>query len=277
MEPAQPPIHQSAQSSPEVITSQPKPNYLKTIIFSVLIIITLSLIAYLVFQNQKLQKQVLYQRVSPTNESPTPKTVSSISISPDETAGWKTYTNSIYGYSIKYPSLFTTQNLSSGAGSKEADSSTRNLFIYQSDVLEPYLERYINLEVFGTKPPYNQGTITEVILNNLTATKIVIPEAKFDIYSIQLNNKEFIEIYVSNDLTKKDLANQILSTFKFVDSEDTASVISINLTSCCPCPNKINKSQVGKNGWVIYENGKDYTSLLPKECSTIICQSCEPL
>jgi len=226
MDSIQNPTQQSAQPPPEVFTAQPKPNYLKTIILSVLIIITLSLIAYLFFQNQKLQKQVLNPPISPTIQvptqasqsvSPTPKPSSSISIPPDETAGWKTYINTIYGYSIKYPDTFMTQLIASGAGSKEADSSTRNLFIYQSDVMKPYLERYINLEVFGIKPPYNQGTITEVSLNNLSATKIVIPEAKFDIYSIQLNNKGFIEIYVSNDLAKKDLAYQILSTFKFTN------------------------------------------------------------
>lgn len=209
------------QTPVQIPDFKPKPNYLKTVIFSILGVSLLAATIYLYFQNQKLQKQVLNQQTSPTIQAPSPtlypKIVPSISISPDETAGWKTYINTTYGYSIKYPSLFTTQNLSSGAGNKEADTFTRNLFIYQSDIIEPYLERYINLEVFDTKPPYNQGTITEVGFNNLTTTKIVIPEAKFDIYSIQLNNKRFIEIYVSNDLAKKDLANQILSTFHFLN------------------------------------------------------------
>lgn len=178
------------------------------------------MITYLIFQNQKLQKQILNPQVSPTIQAPSPtsKPSSSISIPPDETAGWKTYSNTTYSYSIKYPNTFTTQLIAAGAGNMEAGSSTRNLFIYQSDAKEPYLERYVNLEVFGIKPTYNQGAITEAGLNKLTATKIVIPESKFDIYSVQLNNKEFLEIYISNDLAKKDLANQILSTFKFTST-----------------------------------------------------------
>src|SRR3989338_10555453 len=85
---------------------QPKPNYLKTIVFSVLIIITLGLIAYLFFQNQKLRKQVLNPPVSPTiqSSSPTPKTVSSISIPSDQTEGGKTYKNTSEAFSLKYSS-----------------------------------------------------------------------------------------------------------------------------------------------------------------------------
>ena len=76
MDPTQPPTQEPVQTPPEVFIPQPKPNYLKTIIFSVLIIITLGLIAYLFFQNQKLRKQVLNPPVSPTiqSSSPTPKT-----------------------------------------------------------------------------------------------------------------------------------------------------------------------------------------------------------
>ena len=90
MDPIQSPTQ---QPPPEVFVTQPKPNYLKTILFSILLIITVGLISYLIFQNQKLQKQVINPSVSPTIQvpsptsqsvSPTPKTVSSISIPPDE-------------------------------------------------------------------------------------------------------------------------------------------------------------------------------------------------
>ena len=103
MDPIQSPTQ---QPPPEVFVTQPKPNYLKTILFSILLIITVGLISYLIFQNQKLQKQVLNPQLSPTIQapSPTPKTVSSISIPPDETADWKTYNSNLLGISIKYPS-----------------------------------------------------------------------------------------------------------------------------------------------------------------------------
>jgi hypothetical protein len=93
MDPNQQPSKNPVQSPPEITVSQPKPNDFKIILFSILVIVTFGLIAYLFFQNQKLQKQVLNPPVSPTSQipSPTPKTVSSISIPSDETTSWKTY------------------------------------------------------------------------------------------------------------------------------------------------------------------------------------------
>lgn len=107
MDPTQQPI----QTPPEVFTSQPKLNYLKIILFSILGVLLVTSIIYLYLQNQKLQKQVLNPQISPTIQAPsptststsTPKKTSSISISPDETASWKTYTNSKFGYSFKLP------------------------------------------------------------------------------------------------------------------------------------------------------------------------------
>jgi len=57
-------------------------------------------------------------------------------------------------------------------------------------------------------------------------------------------------------------------------------VLGIRLTQCCSCPTMIDASQIGKNGWVAYEQGKDYTSQLPKSCSLPnigACAPCPPL
>lgn len=112
MDPIQPPTQQSIEPPINIPDFQSKPNYFKTILFSILGVLLVSAIIYLYLQNQKFQKQVLNPPISPTIQapspssqivSPTPKTVSSISLPPDETAGWKTYTNNTYGFSIKYP------------------------------------------------------------------------------------------------------------------------------------------------------------------------------
>ena len=121
MDPTQTPTQEPIQSTPEIITPQPNPSYLKTIIFSILLIITFGLIAYLIFQNQKLQKQVLNPQISPTIQtpSPTPKTVSSISIPSDETANWKTYIGSKYLF--KYPQDWLKENSSADIALKASD------------------------------------------------------------------------------------------------------------------------------------------------------------
>ena len=119
MDPTQPPIQEPIQTLPKVSIPKPKPNYLKTIIFSVLIVFTLSLIVYLFFQNQTLKKQVLNPPTSPTFQvpspasqsvSPTPKTVSSISIPPDGTVNWKTYVDVNNNYQLSFPPNWTLDN-----------------------------------------------------------------------------------------------------------------------------------------------------------------------
>ena len=54
-------------------------------------------------------------------------------------------------------------------------------------------------------------------------------------------------------------------------------VIGINLDSCCPCPEAINKYIINKEDWVEYKTGKRY---LPREglyCIGEACAPCEPL
>jgi len=91
------------------------PNPQLTIIFSILGVTLLAATIYLYFQNQQLKKQFVNQQISPTVQvpspipqsiSPTQKTVSSISLPPDETAGWKTYLDQGRKFSIKYPATY---------------------------------------------------------------------------------------------------------------------------------------------------------------------------
>jgi len=55
------------------------------------------------------------------------------------------------------------------------------------------------------------------------------------------------------------------------------TVIGIQTTNCCSCPTVINQSQIGKNGWIVYERGVNYSSALPEECKRVDCPVCEQL
>lgn len=54
-------------------------------------------------------------------------------------------------------------------------------------------------------------------------------------------------------------------------------VFGIQINTCCSCPTKIDKSLIGTDGWVLYEEGKNYSSLLPDECKGADCAPCPPL
>lgn len=57
----------------------------------------------------------------------------------------------------------------------------------------------------------------------------------------------------------------------------SSPVIGIQPSVCCPCPTVVDNSQIGKDGWVVYIDGKDYSGLLPKTCQNVVCQACEPI
>jgi hypothetical protein len=125
MEPIQTPIQEPVQIPVQVPTSQNKTNWVM-IVLLILSTILLILTVFLSLQNQQLKKQVLNPQVSPTVQVlfPTPKTSSSISISPDKTTNWKTYVNEKFRYSVKYPNDWTYREFpdtQTGAGFRPLD------------------------------------------------------------------------------------------------------------------------------------------------------------
>lgn len=238
---------ESVQAPVQIPDFEPKPNYLKIIIFSVLILMTLGLITYLFSQNQKLQKQIINQRVSPTIQapSPTPKEVSSISIPPDETAGWKTYKNDD-GYSIKYPNDWIAKSSTPGPGEIELISNSRGFTSYPKkyigtttlfprisiDSLDPKMETILGINDYYSWVNYlkkNQFFLVEKeTKSTIGGIETTILEGSFESSGISTyhknylthtsNGDKYISIQIDDFADKKQITilDQILSTFKFL-------------------------------------------------------------
>ena len=59
---------------------------------------------------------------------------------------------------------------------------------------------------------------------------------------------------------------------------DSDCVWAFRLDSCCSCPNIYGKDFVNSdNGLVMYETGKDYSSLITVDCSGVYCAPCAPV
>ena len=245
MDPTQPPTQEPIQSTPEIITPQPKPNYLKTIIFSILVVLTLGLIVYLIFQNQKLQKQVLNPPVSPTVQtpSPTPKTVSSISISPNETASWKTYTNTKIGLSLMYPNnwdSFTNKYFENNTvfGPQETiDEYRQRVNNPKYDMVSCYL--CVSLTIGSTEDAPMTDEVRNVkeeniFLDSHDAKKYTITYKsdapyiskgdKLVLIVLKLNNQK-VSLSIIDDQNDEIIAiyYKILSTIKFISSNNISS------------------------------------------------------
>jgi len=239
MDSTQIPTQQPPQPPPEVITPQPKLNYLKTIFFFVLIVITLSLIAYLIFQNQKLQKQVLNPQTSLTIQTPssTPKKVSSISISVDETAGWQTYINMMLGFSFRYPteykapiennnyiSLISPLNPEPKKG-YELQNGELKVEIYVSDaspdetLMELVKKKKAQSDSLGSNTKILKEE--EILVDGINAVKQTWEGMGTGQTILFIkDNKEFGMIKFPAVTTRDNEFNQILSTFKFLNTNE---------------------------------------------------------
>ena len=136
-------------------------------------------------QSAKLNPPAGGQNLSPT-ETPAVISIPTSTSTPDPTANWQTYINSEYGYSIKYPIALKTQVVAAGAGTREAPPNARELYIYNPEMEESYMNRYINLEALGSElTRSNEWTRTQVRLGGKSATKLVNSNqtSDFDIYS----------------------------------------------------------------------------------------------
>jgi hypothetical protein len=219
MDPIQPPTQEPVQTPVQIPDFQPKPNYLKTIIFSIMGVLLVVSTIYLYLQNQKLQQQVLNPQVSPTipAPSPTPKTISSISIPPDETVNWKVYTNTEYFYSFKYPKNLILKNIADGA---DGSLPTNARMLTLSDPTHPnYEDRFIDIQYFGLLldlTPKSDWNSTIVKFGDTQATKFISnkPEVKFDVYHVNLKSGG---LEIMTNKTQSTIIDQILSTFKFID------------------------------------------------------------
>jgi hypothetical protein len=97
--------------APPVSPVLPKKNNLVVILLSIFLFITLLISAYLFFQVQSLTKQLAQIQVE-VQATPIPSPTEASA--QEGTANWKTYTNTKYGFTFKYPQDFsltlTSQN-----------------------------------------------------------------------------------------------------------------------------------------------------------------------
>jgi len=206
-----------------------KPN-LSIIIFVIIIILSLGIIVLLFFQNQKLKKQITNLKVIPTFQLPTQtkQKITSISITTDETANWKTYVNQRCKYSVKFPSNWEKVD-DPMIGEEAVYFKPMNINFISSDnasiIIEARPSKEIGVNNLQDKiDSYNaflwknwtNKKIEEINFKNTKAIKATgdnygIPNIKILI----LANDCYYEIKGVGDYIQT--FDQILSTFKFLD------------------------------------------------------------
>lgn len=163
-----------------------------------------------------------------------------------DTTNWQTYQNDAYSYSILYPSELMVFSNSAGAGETKATADARSLFLAQAQDAEPYLNRYLDFEVFQLKPTFGSSfTESQIEIGNFSGWKYqpLDDDIPFTTYILRLGEQfGFLQVLVSNDPGKTNLAMQILNSLSWsqtttnneVTTNSGTSFQQLLATSCFP-------------------------------------------
>src|SRR3989344_3849426 len=99
-------------------------------------------------------------------------------------------------------------------------------------------------------------------------------------YSKQTTCETFVACGPCKTPTTTPVCRNNLCMFDDDIIDQDKEVLGIQINTCCSCPTKINNSTIGTDGWVLYEQGKDYYEFLPAICKDAragVCAPCPPL
>ena len=210
--------------SPPSSLQQPSPKGIKSFLPIILLILVAALVGVLVWQKNNanqiadaLQQQIILLQNQINNRI--------IATTSNETAGWKTYTNARYGYSIKYPSDWWYKDYSDSAN----DLILSEVFFSDSykQLSEKYELNTISIVVRSYEIKINDrgfheitSPILTVFVDGVESTKVsgtvmwdkegLVPVVEV---LIPKNNKFYtVSAWGTNNLA---VFNEILGTFKF--------------------------------------------------------------
>lgn len=224
-----PPVFTQTPVEPE----PPKRSYTWLIVIVIVFLLTgSSVLAYKYYQ--------LKQQVTRTQASPSPAPLVSPKPSAEaETANWKTYTNSQYDFSFRYPTDWQIEEKSDKAGLtiSPKTSSEGKYFLLEINILQSSekltAKQYVDLLL--TPSPDITDVLTfntrqEVIVGQNYSGEELLGVAtpvswKYDYIYLARDNKIFFFAFpmresnpdVFNPETNYQISRQILSTFKFLD------------------------------------------------------------
>lgn len=251
-DPVTPEIQESHLSSPptEPLTVTPKkPFPFLLFILIILLVIISGFVAYLFSQNMLLKQKLAEAQLVPT-PSPT------LSIGADIFADWKSYTNTSFHYSIKYPNDWKANSISPGIGTMPLDDVQRGLLLtppasVSSSGMGIQIED-IHIQIEADSRQTSGETFEEWInttKKNLGNTTISITESKIASFKTTVIKTGFKIIYLlsSPDKTKfifietqtptseyREIIDQILSTFKFINPSISSKNGTVTGKVCYP-------------------------------------------
>lgn len=239
--------------------------YLKILLIGlfIILIIFFSLMIYLLFQNKRLKNQTS-QSISPTIQvsTPTPRKISSISITDDETAGWRTYINTTYKYSLSYPptwqirenvtDLFPNKPPSTYIYEKVVEFAP-GIYIWVVPKVEP--KQWITELLIS--PDYDQIKTEDITVTGIRGIKVSGIPGPLEQEWVFLNkNNKTIILYAGVQEEDMSVFDQILSTFRFIDQSNLPKLSEEILTKGWYWGSFSQKLAGTPDDWIYQEAGR---------------------
>ena len=241
----------------------PKDNHWITIVsMAMFVLLSLTAVAFLYYQNQQLKSMLASYQTPVVSPTPTATT--------DPTANWKTYSNSTYVFSLKYPSNLTQGSNGSVSGPFTGTKKVIEGFADQSTVREgtdaafdgftlwattdtrtASFDKYLDNELVAMSgsPFVTNKNLTKTRLNISGITGYFIESSQTITYYYILSPDSKTVIVFSRIYANPSFLpafDQILSTFKFIGPAASPSASPVACTQevkICP-----NGSYVGRTG-----------------------------
>lgn len=175
----------------------------------ILVFLLLGITAFLAYQNLQLQKQIVSFQTQP---SPSPESTI------DPTSNWKTYTNTKYGFSIKYPGNWSVKE-----SLIASDEKINGIKKYQTELESPLEENKVSLISINPEGGKNLNVnptmkYVETTVGGIKAKLYSFShDTGFKFYGY-FESEKYPEFSITVDgRINDDQINQILSTFQFLD------------------------------------------------------------
>ena len=171
---------------------------------------------------QELDNTSLPSWVPVHHVTPTPTTTVTPTTTTDATTGWKTYTNSTYGFSIKYPSSWTVKDTIQKSGS--AIPATNYLSVKKGNTK---IRIIVNVSGFDMPKPEIEYTAKvtngKLTLSNRTINKddsssggMGMIENRLSIYDFKINNNNYT--IFADGVSSTDIEKEVVQIFETMQS-----------------------------------------------------------
>lgn len=198
-------------------------HWITILAMAIFVLLSLGAVVFLYYQNQQLKSMLVGYRVQ---SSPTPLTT------PNPIADWKIYKSTKYPYQINYPSELVYEKADVSEAIEQA--------IFKNSGSDQPLTSFSVYVSKGKLPefPLDHEPTGKHELSGIQGVYLELPEGYSD--GFEANPPPQVGVYVENNLTlykitffgvsdiNNKIVDQILSTFKFIKTED--------ITACVPLP-----------------------------------------